>query len=124
MKFTLDDVAEGKLVDEPTNTTVEFVYKGKKASVDIIIKALPYDKTEKFLGQLQRGEDVLPIWVAEALIDADGKARFKAEDVRQKFNQTLVNGIYAKLMGEISLPKETVDSGEFDENGEDLGKSE
>lgn len=122
--FSIDDIEKGELVGAPTATTIEFIFKGKKASVEVLIKPLPFEQTDKYLSALQRGDDILPVWIAAALIDSAGKPRFTADDVRKKFNQTLVNATYAKLMGELSLQTEEIATSEVDGDGDPVGKQE
>lgn len=108
----LKSIALGSLVGQVREAVVEFFHDGKIESVEIRIKQLPYIKTEAFHKRMNNLDDkVIAEWIAEALVDDDGKLYITAEQVEQHFTQPLVSAIYTEVSGLKQLQEYTVELG-------------
>lgn len=98
-KLTLSDIQNGALLSEAKAETIEFVLQGEMVAVDVWIKPLSYQETEQYYQQLRDGnvESIAPEWIAKSIVDEEGKTVFKAAQVRQLFNQQLMNAVLNKI---------------------------
>lgn len=111
-KFNLSEIAQGSLVNQTHPKTVEFKHQGKIATVDIILKQLPYATTEPLFNRLNKGEDVVAEWIAIALVDEDGKNYLTKKQVAANFTQSLAASIFNFVLGIEKAPQD--DEGKSD----------
>lgn len=95
----LNEIIQGSLVSEIHNKTVEFKHFGKKETVEISIKQLPYAVTEPLFTRLNKGEDVVAEWISAALVDESGKAYLTKKQVAANFTQALASAIFNAILG-------------------------
>lgn len=99
-KLNLSDIKKGDLVNKIHPATVEFVTLDEEvASVDVLLKQLPFIETESLHKQMADGDaKAYAEWIAKAVVNDKGKPEFTIEQVETLFSQSLINGIWDKLM--------------------------
>ncbi len=105
-QFDLKDIAQGSLVGEIREKTVEFKHNGELCSVDIRIKQLPYSTTEPLFNRLNKGEDVVAEWISAALVDDEGNTYLTKKQVGSNFTQALAAAVFNVVIGLEKAPKD------------------
>lgn len=115
-KIDLNDIKQGALLGEAKTETLEFMLHGEKVSVDVRIVQLSYAQTAPYYQALQNGEleKVAAEWVAQSLVDDDGKTLFTAQQVKDNFSYNLLNSAIERILSLNVLATEVLNEDEED----------
>lgn len=115
-KIDLNDIKQGALLGEAKTETLEFMLHGEKVSVDVRIVQLSYAQTAPYYQALQNGEleKVAAEWVAQSLVDGEGKQLFTTQQVKDNFSYNLLNSAIERILSLNVLATEVLNEDEED----------
>ena len=97
-KLSLKDIKSGILMTEPEKITVEIKLNGEDFEFDTYILPFSYETAVAEMKAYGEKKEALAGILASVVCDDKGKLAFTEEEIRTKFNQALVNAIWAKIV--------------------------
>lgn len=97
-KLTLKNIKSGMLMGEPEKITVEIKVKGEDCEFDTFILPFSYDTAVAQLKAFGEKKEALAGILASVICDEKGELVFTETEIRKKFNQALVDAIWAKIV--------------------------
>lgn len=116
-KLSLDEIKAGALIGEPVPVSIKIMFNDEEAEVDTYIKPFNYETAVASLSAYAEKKESLAGIIASCVTDKKGKPVFTEQQVRQHFNQHLVEAAWQKIY-EVNHPKK-----ENKDDGDDAGKS-
>lgn len=86
------------LMGEPEKITVEIKVKGEDCEFDTFILPFSYDTAVAQLKAFGEKKEALAGILASVICDEKGELVFTETEIRKKFNQALVDAIWAKIV--------------------------
>ena len=97
-KLSLKDIKSGMLMGKPEEITVQIKVSGEDCEFNTFILPFSYDTAVAQLKAFGEKKEALAGILASVICDKDGKLEFTEDDIRTKFNQALVDSIWAKIV--------------------------
>lgn len=97
-KLSLKDIKSGVLMGKPEEITVQIKVSGEDCEFNTFILPFSYDTAVAQLKAFGEKKEALAGILASVICDKDGKLEFTEDDIRTKFNQALVDSIWAKIV--------------------------
>lgn len=97
-KLSLKDIKSGVLMGKPEEITVQIKVSGEDCEFNTFILPFSYDTAVAQLKAFGEKKEALAGILASVICDKNGKLEFTEDDIRTKFNQALVDSIWAKIV--------------------------
>lgn len=104
-KISLKDIKSGALLGKPEKVIVTFKLDGEEAEFETHVKPFNYDTAIANYKAYGENKAALAGIIASCLCDADGKLILTEDDVRQHFNQALVDATWNEIIQVNALGK-------------------
>ena len=108
-KLKIDQIKSGILIGKPVLATVQIKYEGEDAEFETYIKPFSYETAVANLRAIGEKKEALAGILATCICDEKGDPTFTETEIRQHFNQSLVDVIWAKVV-EINVLGKTSNS--------------
>lgn len=108
-KLKIDQIKSGILIGKPVLATVQIKYEGEDAEFETYIKPFSYETAVANLRAIGEQKEALAGILATCICDEKGDSTFTEVEIRQHFNQSLVDAIWAKVV-EINVLGKTSNS--------------
>ena len=103
-KLSLSDIKNGGLVGQPVAVTIKIMHQGEECEFDTHIKPFSYaTAVAKFKAYAEEKEQLAGI-IATCITDAKGNPVFTEQEVRENFNQQLIELIWGEIH-KVNYPK-------------------
>lgn len=129
-KLSIDQIKKGDLLGKPEKITVSIMFNGEPAEFDTHILPFSYKTAIAQMQAYGEKKEALAGMLASVICDEDGNPVFTEEDVREKFNQALVDAIWNKVVDinmlgkkSNSVPKTSSSSKSVSPSGRQSAKS-
>lgn len=104
-KLSLKEIKEGKLIGKPEKVSVQIKVDGEDAEFETYLKPFNYDTAVANFKAFGESREALAGILASCICDESGKLEFTEQEIRQNFNQALVEAIWLKVVEVNSLGK-------------------
>lgn len=108
-KLKIDQIKSGILIGKPVLATVQIKYEGEDAEFETYIKPFSYETAVANLRAIGEKKEALAGILASCICNDKGEQTFTETEIRQHFNQSLVDAIWAKVV-EINVLGKTSNS--------------
>lgn len=109
-KINLKDIKSGALLGKPEKVVVKFKLNGEDAEFETHVKPFNYDTAIANYKAYGENKAALAGIIASCLCDEDGKLILTEDDVRQHFNQALVDATWNEIIQVNALGKPSPNS--------------
>jgi len=114
-KLKIDQIKSGVLIGKPVLATVQIKYEGEDAEFETYIKPFSYETAVANLRAIGEKKEALAGILASCICNEKGEPTFTESEIRQHFNQSLVDTIWAKVveinvLGKTSSSPQTTNS--------------
>ena len=108
-KLNIEQIKKGILVGKPVQVTVQIKLDGGDAEFETHIKPFSYETAVANLRAFGEQKEALAGILASCICDEKGTQAFTEAEIRQHFNQSLVDALWAKVI-EINVLGKTSNS--------------
>lgn len=97
-KLSIDQIKNGELIGKPEPITVEIKINGEDCEFDTHIMPFSYKTAVAQMRAYGAEKEALAGILASVIVDDGGTAVFTEDDIRENFNQALVDAIWQKVV--------------------------
>lgn len=97
-KISVDQIKSGALLGKPEKISVEIMLDGEKTEFDTFIMPFSYKTAVAQMQAYGDKKEALAGILASVICDEDGVSVFTEDDIRERFNQALVDLVWNKVI--------------------------